>query len=245
LFAAHLDELVRHAEVVPLDTALSRSPRRRQIVLTFDDAYRGTLTLGVTELARRGLPATIFVPPGFLGEDGFWWDALAVPGRGLDAGVRNHALTRLGGRDHAARQWARETGLAVTASAAFARVAGADELGAAAGQAGITLGSHSWSHPDLSQLGSIELAAELVRSRDWLAERFPSAFRPWLSFPYGSFSHRVVEEAQRAGYQATLRIDGGWCRGRLVPDRPLPRLNVPANLSPDGLALRVAGLFCR
>jgi hypothetical protein len=38
-------------------------------------------------------------------------------------------------------------------------------------------------------------------------------------------------------------VDGGW-----LPPRPdnlfaLPRLNVPAGLSADGLALRLSGLF--
>lgn len=63
------------------------------------------------EVARRGLPATIFVAPKFLGGAGFWWDELAgSAGPGLDDRLRAHALEALGGRHEAVMQWTGSNG---------------------------------------------------------------------------------------------------------------------------------------
>src|SRR5512143_348475 len=43
-FAAQLDELIRHAEIAPLDQVLSHPDRGRpRVAITFDDAYRGAV----------------------------------------------------------------------------------------------------------------------------------------------------------------------------------------------------------
>ena len=79
-FAAQLDALARTHDVVPLADALApplASTTRPRVAVTFDDAYQGAVRAGVLELVRRGMPATIFVPPGLLGGQRFWWDVLA------------------------------------------------------------------------------------------------------------------------------------------------------------------------
>jgi hypothetical protein len=38
--------------------------------------------LGIPELVRRGLPATVFVAPALLDQRAFWWDRLANPTTG-------------------------------------------------------------------------------------------------------------------------------------------------------------------
>jgi peptidoglycan/xylan/chitin deacetylase (PgdA/CDA1 family) len=45
--------------------AVSFPPHPRTLVVTFDDAYRSTLTQGKPVLDRLGLPATVFVPTAF------------------------------------------------------------------------------------------------------------------------------------------------------------------------------------
>lgn len=245
-FAAQLDELASHAQIVPLDQVLAQSGAgRARVAITFDDAYRGAVTWGAEELARRGLPATIFVAPGLLAGHAFWWDALAEPGSGLPDDVRSRGLEELRGEDAAVRTWAARTGRAACVLPDYARSASEEELRRAVARGGVTLGSHSWSHPSLPRLSRAEMAAELTRSRDWLAARFGATFIPWLSYPYGHLSAAVIEQAAAAGYRGALAIRGGW-----VPPRPpapysVPRLTVPAGLSPKGFALRAAGLFCQ
>ena len=245
-FAAQLDELCRHTAILPLDQALAGlTGERPRVAITFDDAYRGAVTLGVDELSRRGLPATIFPAPGLLGGHVFWWDALAEPGTGLAGDRRRQGLEGLCGQDAAIRARAQANGRPACDLPDYARSASEDELRDAVHRGNVTLGSHSWSHPSLPRLSRAEVAAELSHSRDWLAARFGAAFVPWLSYPYGHFSPMVIEEAAAAGYRGALAIEGGWTRVPPTARYAVPRLNVPAGLSTRGLALRAAGLFCR
>ncbi|MGH7719607.1 MAG: polysaccharide deacetylase family protein, partial [Gemmatimonadaceae bacterium] len=118
-----------------------------------------------------------------------------------------------------------------------------EELSAAARMPGITLGSHSWSHPDLSQLSREQLGEELTRPLAWLRERYQTVV-PYLTYPYGLSSPAVEEAARAAGYRAALRVSGGWATSTARERYALPRLNVPAGLSANGFALRASGLFC-
>jgi peptidoglycan/xylan/chitin deacetylase (PgdA/CDA1 family) len=245
-FAAQLDELARHAEVVSLDRVFAPADGRRpRVAITFDDAYLGAVTWGLDELARRGLPATIFAAPGLLAGHAFWWDALAQPGGGLSGEVRRHALEDLRGEDEVIRRWAEAQGRRPAALPDYARSASEDQLRAALARGAFTVGSHTWSHPSLGRLSRAEVATELGASRDWLMGRFGSAWIPWLSYPYGHFSPVVTEEAAAAGYRGAFAIEGGWIPAGAWAQYAVPRLNVPAGLSARGFALRAAGLFCR
>jgi peptidoglycan/xylan/chitin deacetylase (PgdA/CDA1 family) len=109
-------------------------------------------------------------------------------------------------------------------------------------RSGITVGSHSWSHPNLAAVDEGALEQELRRSFEWLAERCES-FVPFVSYPYGLWSERVADAARDAGFDAGFRADGGWLPANPSQHRfKLPRFNVPAGLSVDGLRLRLAGI---
>jgi peptidoglycan/xylan/chitin deacetylase (PgdA/CDA1 family) len=239
LFAAQLDTLVRRHDVVPLGDVLTPRvgrPGRARVAITFDDAYRGAVTAGLEELAKRGLPATIFVTPDFLGGASFWWDVLPnVP--------RERALDEFVGMDRCVRDWARQEGFPQADVADHSTAVSEEELRAASSQGGITLGSHSWSHPNLARLDDAELTEELARPLRWLRTRFADVI-PWLSYPYGLSSPKVEEAAKSAGYEAALLIAGGWVPRQPSDPYALPRLNIPAGMSVAGFDLRISGLFC-
>jgi peptidoglycan/xylan/chitin deacetylase (PgdA/CDA1 family) len=244
-FRSQLDRLEETHDVVELTAvrAPSDSSNRPRAAITFDDAYRGALTLALPELARRGLPATVFVAPGLLGSSGCWWDLLAASdGSGLLPSVRSHVLEVLRGDGVAAVSWARSNALPLAALSADAGIATEEELRAAAAFPGVRLGSHTWSHRNLACLNDAELDSELVRPIEWLRQRF-SGVVPWLAYPYGLFAPTTAHAAQRAGYDGALRIEGGWVAADAVPAFVLPRLNVPAGLSPNGFILRACGLM--
>ncbi|MFQ5688790.1 MAG: polysaccharide deacetylase family protein [Gemmatimonadota bacterium] len=245
-FARQLDSLRRTHRVVPLRDLLAEDggvgPRA---AITFDDAYAGAVTLGVQEVVRRGLPATLFVAPALLGGKAFWWDVVASPEvPGLPASLRARALHEWRGVDARIREEASREGLAVADAAVVAarRSASLAQVRAAAARPGITVGSHTWSHPNLNALTESEIREELERSLGWLSDGFESAI-PWLSYPYGLESPPVREAARAVGYEAAVRVEGGWMRRRPIDRHALPRLNIPAGLSPDGFHLRAAGLF--
>jgi peptidoglycan/xylan/chitin deacetylase (PgdA/CDA1 family) len=245
-FAAQLEMLCRTHTVVPLRDALTsdRGPRGRPwAAITFDDAYRGALTLGAAELARRGLPATIFVAPRFVGGAAFWWDQVVLPkDPRARAHFRQRALTECAGREDAVRELAAQCGLRDQDVPAYARCASESEIRHAVTTAGVALGSHSWSHPNLAALTATEVADEVTRPLVWLRERFDSVV-PLLAYPYGQLSDAVADVAASAGYSAALLIAGGWLRRDRTDPMRVPRVDVPAELSKAGFALRASGLF--
>ncbi len=243
-FAEHLDLLVRYCDVIPLDSVFGHTAdtRRPTIAITFDDAYRGAVTAGVSELVRRGLPATVFVVPSFIGGHSFWWDEL-IPAAEKEAHeFRERALGELRGRDADIRSWAATQGMQPQRPPQHAVAAAEEELRAAAVQPGITLGSHTWSHPNLSRLKENSVKEELTRSREWLTQRFDSVI-PWLAYPYGLASPMVEQIAAATGHRAALRVSGGWLPTTDWSALALPRLNVPAGVSSHGLTLRLSGIM--
>jgi peptidoglycan/xylan/chitin deacetylase (PgdA/CDA1 family) len=245
-FAEQLDALVRTHDVIPLHELLDDRyvPRRRpRAVITFDDAYRGAVTLGVQELARRGLPATIFVAPAFIGGASFWWDCVSGPEAGeILPPAREQALRRFRGEDTAVRAWFTERG-AILREPHDAVAATERELAAAAEHQGITFGSYTWSHPNLALPGSDELRRELEKPLEWLRQRFSNVI-PWISYPYGLHSPAVERAAAAAGYHGGLLVTGGWTPAHPRSHTAIPRFNVPTGLSINGFRLRSSGLFC-
>jgi len=246
-FSAQLEVLGELAQVVPLRELLGAPHEHAalpRVAITWDDAYAGALTAGIDAVVQRGVPALLFVAPGRLGGQSFWWDRLAERfGGTIPEAVRRHALLELGGRDDAVAA-AYETGGSAVALPEFACSGGETQLASAAAQPGISVASHSWSHPNLAALAPDEVRQELVSPARWLAERF-GCYAPFLAYPYGCHSPTVELEAANAGYAAGLRISGGWMPLATVDPFQIPRLNVPAGLSLDGFVLRLSGLLAR
>lgn len=267
-FRRQLDALEETHRVVSLDEALealedaTHSPNTPpQAAITFDDAYRGTMTCGLDELARRGLPATVFVSPGVLGTEGMWWDRIRLDaelegesaGRtksargseavGMSASSREVLLTEEAGLTEEALRRASEERWPVAEAPLHARPVSEEKLREAAGCAGVSFGAHGWSHANLAVLNRDELREELLRPLAWLRDRLGDAALPVLAYPYGRWTPEVETAAREAGYRAAFRVSGGRLDPRSAPPYSLPRINVPAGVSVDGFRLRVHGLL--
>ena len=237
-FRRQLDAL-RQSRVVSLETALTGSNGDPVIAITFDDAYTSAVTLALPELAARGLPSTWFVAPGLLDQGMPWWDRLAAGGAVPEA-VRLRCLEGLGGET---TRIERELGGSMPNRLDLSlSIASHEQLRHAVVLPGLTFGSHTWSHPNLSRQDAPSLSGELRRPLEWLHATFPGISRPWVAYPYGFFNPGVEEAARAAGYEAGFAVTGGWSRrsDRLMA---LPRLNIPSGLSVDGFRARVAGLL--
>ena len=70
-------------------------------------------------------------------------------------------------------------------------------------QAGMEVGAHSYSHPNLARLSDEVLAYEMTHPRRILEDRLGFKVR-MMAYPFGRakvhFNHRVVEAARQAGY---------------------------------------------
>jgi peptidoglycan/xylan/chitin deacetylase (PgdA/CDA1 family) len=112
-----------------------------------------------------------------------------------------------------------------------------DEDGASSlAAAGMELGSHSLTHPDLRKLDEAALAFELIESKA-AVERITGRPCRTFAYPYGLYDERVVQAVADAGYELAF----GWLPG---PWRPLeaPRLPAPPRHGARRLALKLAGL---
>ncbi len=77
-FAAHLEEMGRTREPSTL-ADVSVPSRRPRVVVTFDDGYRDNLTNALPIAESKGVPITVFVTSGILGNHkGLWWDRLGT-----------------------------------------------------------------------------------------------------------------------------------------------------------------------
>jgi peptidoglycan/xylan/chitin deacetylase (PgdA/CDA1 family) len=75
-------------------------------------------------------------------------------------------------------------------------------------EAGWEVGSHTRSHPRLTQVpGGADLSQELEGSRTTLENRTGRPCRT-LAYPYGDHDERVVEATRRAGYSAAATLPG-------------------------------------
>jgi peptidoglycan/xylan/chitin deacetylase (PgdA/CDA1 family) len=93
----------------------------------------------------------------------------------------------------------------------------------AVGERGIEIGSHTLTHPHLTELSDTELARELRESRTQLEDELGRACR-YLAYPYGEVDDRVAAAAQSAGYDAGFILS--WAgRSRYA----LPRVGLYRN----------------
>ncbi|HMH26497.1 MAG TPA: polysaccharide deacetylase family protein [Gemmatimonadaceae bacterium] len=241
-FAMQLDVLAGEADVVALDRIDEPDDGRPRVAITIDDAYRGAVNVGVRELAARKLPATIFVAPARLNNHVFWWDALLYGSGKLDEKLRDHALHELGGEDERIRAWATRAGIpARDQLPPYAQSATRDELAAALRFSGLTFGSHTWSHPNLASLDTVDVATEVRRSREWLRAEFGERVIDWLAYPYGLESAQARAAVADSSYAGALCISGGWHRAADVSPFARPRFSIGSGLTVAGLRLRLQG----
>lgn len=247
-FRAQLDLLNRYFEVIPLEHLFgpTSSPSRPRAAITFDDAYRGAIRLGIPELRSRGFPATIFVSPGLLGTPGFWWDRLSTErDRGLPGGVRRFALEELGGHQERILGWATANRLDMVDMPDLYRGVEESEILGLAGERGVSFGSHTWTHVNLASVTSEQAMEELTQPLAWLNRLGGNP--DVVSYPYGSWDPRVGEQARDAQYRFGLLVEGGLATPSSISEHPysVPRINIPRGLSADGFLLRASGLWPR
>jgi peptidoglycan/xylan/chitin deacetylase (PgdA/CDA1 family) len=240
-FRKQLDHLMKWGTIGTLARVLADPSDEPLIALTFDDAYAGAVHLALPELERRGVPATMFVAPGLLGQPGTWWDLLGMRPGGLDAASREYCLSQLDGDQSRIMEWATEP--SADAIAEFGQpIASAEELARAARWEGLTLGAHSYHHPNLARISPSQLDFEVKAPLRWLRQQFPRQARPWLAYPYGRYNDRVGSAVSAAGYEAAFMINGGWFRVDGYSTTTIPRLNIPAGISTAGFSARLNGL---
>jgi len=107
--------------------------------------------------------------------------------------------------------------------------------------AGMTIGSHTATHPRLTSLDDAAIGQEMCQSRDALAAILGAPPR-WLCYPYGNWSERVERQAQAAGYAgacSTMRDN----RPRVQQLFHLPRVMVMNDTTPARLGYMLSWFY--
>ncbi len=125
---------------------------------------------------------------------------------------------------------------------AWGRPGTESELAAWATVTSFAVAVHTWRHANLARLSGNELSDELAKPLMWLRNRLGAHVLPWLTYPYGFSTSAAAAAARALGYEAALAVTGGWVPQPIVDPYLLPRVNVPAGLTGDGLRLRLAGM---
>jgi peptidoglycan/xylan/chitin deacetylase (PgdA/CDA1 family) len=162
--------------------------------LTFDDGPADNLHSLLPLLGAEGVPATVFLVSGWLGQ-------------------RYPEAT-----------WAR-----------ILTRAEARELS----RAGVEIGSHTVSHPDLTSLGYADALDELATSKRDL-EAIVRAPVEVAAYPYGRASEETVAACREAGYLAACRTSG---EGSWKEPLNLPRQDMDNGCTLLGLRLKRDDLY--
>jgi peptidoglycan/xylan/chitin deacetylase (PgdA/CDA1 family) len=106
---------------------------------------------------------------------------------------------------------------------------------------GISLGSHTVTHPDLTSLDESRLERELTVSRAAIAE-LGETFIPF-AYPGGTFTKRERDAVQNAGYDCAVIVGGRWGNGIETDPFLLKREPMLASDSLEWFKKRVNGYY--
>ncbi len=233
-FQQHLEALATDKiSVLPLDVFVERLRARKRlrnaVVITFDDGYADNLHQAQPSLQRHGMPATLFVVTGYLGQSELWWDELErivfccpePPATlSIEIGGKEIHWQAAGDADRARYRLHQALYAPLRSLAEGARRSCLDQLQRWSGApprpagtrtvmnaddlrlwagAGLDVGAHSVSHPVMAQLPPEDQLQELQGSKTVVGDLLG---RPVTSFayPYGSYSLETCSLAKQAGF---------------------------------------------
>jgi peptidoglycan/xylan/chitin deacetylase (PgdA/CDA1 family) len=123
--------------------------------------------------------------------------------------------------------WLRDAGVRVAGRPLDEMLTWGEVIESAA--AGVEIGGHSHSHPQLDQLAPGALRGELTTCRQLLEDRLGRAVTSF-AYPYGYSSARVRHEIQAAGYVAACAVSNAMAEARHAP-YVVPRLTIRRSTS--------------
>ncbi len=211
----------------------------RSVAVTFDDGFIDTYRCAFPILRRLEIPATVYVSTGYVGSsEPFWFELVAylmmraaprsiqveerperfplgaaVPERRRSMRLLHELLKEMPDARRSAliRDWSQRFGGLIDANAlAYSRPLNWEEIREMAGS-GIEFGSHTVTHPNLTQLDEGARTWELSESKRTLENRLDREI-PTLAYPIGTrsaYDAAVMESASRAGFRLALSYVAG------------------------------------
>lgn len=228
--------LVPLSELVPR-LASAGHASERLAAITIDDGYADAYQIAMPLLKKHGVPATLFVVTGFVDRGCWIWtdkmryllartrvESFSIgevsggerffPGddgsRAAAAGAVNSWLKLLGdeARERELGRLADELGVDLPAEPPPGYEAITWDQAREMEAAGIEIGSHTVSHPILTNCDPRRVAVEVRESRRRLEEELGHQV-DLFCYPNGNYSELVCREVERAGYGIAVTTDDG------------------------------------
>jgi peptidoglycan/xylan/chitin deacetylase (PgdA/CDA1 family) len=249
-FASHLDLITSECTPVSLDDVIDAVQRGRSLpsratLITFDDGDVSVHRHATPMLASRGLPSVCFVIAGLVDStNAFWWAEVRDH---LDHGVPSPAgypshpdaliarLKRV--PDLERRQLIACLREGRGEQTHQDNLTSSDLLVMEA--SGMSVESHSVTHPCLDQCTTSTIETEVGDSRAHLSEILGRPVRAF-AYPNGNHDRRVRHAARSAGYGLAFAFDHAVMR-LSQPPFELSRLRVNARSSPERLLAVLSG----
>jgi len=203
--------------------------------VSLDDGWRSNLTEVVPVARSLNIPVTIFIPAEPILAGTYWWTDVA-----RQAGHGHRTIEHLKRVPDAERR--KFLSALVRHSDVPREAMTLEELQAIARLDNVEIGSHTVTHPILTQCTDEVLAQELEASKSTLEDWLGMPVRSF-AYPNGDVGDREVAAVRKAGYTlAFTTVQRHACQTRADLLR-LPRLALPNDTSlPENIA-RMTGMW--
>jgi len=269
LWSASCDEfdeqvayLKRHFDIVSSNDLddLFEDPKRRGVMITFDDGYRDNFELAYPVLQRHDVPATFFITSGFLDERHVsWWDEIAwmvnysktvelnspvfddAP-LSLEKSERRETIETLLRKFKTLSDMETELFLSTLAIESGAGRCPDDiakdvwmtwDMVRTMDQNGMEIGGHTVSHPVLSRCTEEVQRDEINSSKARIEAEIGHEIHAF-SYPVGqrdSFTPMTKQLLAQAGYNWGFSFFGGFCDGDQHDHFDMPRVPVSPHVT--------------
>jgi peptidoglycan/xylan/chitin deacetylase (PgdA/CDA1 family) len=273
LFDAQIRYLLRHYRILSLDELCQEmqigQAGENGVVITFDDGYVDLFNYALPVLARHKIPATVYLPVACIETEQVpWYDRIFLtlkvyPSDEFEItldGLQKFRLDSTAARLHAAtkiiqylrtlpdktrRECCREIEerVALPRDELQGRMLNWSQIRTMC-HCGIVFGSHTMTHPVVSQLTSSQLESELKESKEFLEQRLAKPVAHF-AFPFGKpedCGANTESVLQRLGYRsAVTTVEGvNWTGDNLYG---LRRTQVVNETSLSMFAFKLNQLF--
>lgn len=199
-----------------IDPQVFLSGDQAGVLLTFDDGFANNATNVLPLLEQYQAPAVFFITTQHVRDPEDWLPA-------------TRRMARLG--------WGQEGSIPTEIAADFYAGMTETQLKDVARSQWVTIGSHTISHPHLSQLEPTRVRTELIESRRYLQEVTAQAV-DLFAYPTGDYNRAVAEAVRECGYRAGFAMDPLPVG---LPRFEIPRVGIYAS-HPAYLSLKLSGL---